>query len=651
MQKCHCIIGTYNHIPEGAEESSFEETYQICWRPFLSALYRFPDISAVLHYSGTSLAWLEARHPEFLMLLEEMAARKQIELLGGGFFAPLLPLVPGPDRLGQIELLTTWIRKAFGRRPRGCWVQEYAWEASLASSLQTSGFDYTFLSERQFREAGVDLGGPALTEDQGKTLTVFPCFDALESFPSILPIHEAVATMRDRHDDLSLITILYPGESARELWEKSGLESPDVLFESSFAALQRDSLNCETTTPSKYLKNPRPMGRGYFPSGASSLLMGRNPASASPKAARGQAEALPALGSPRSVLLRNEESLALYAKMHYVRILVGQLRGDKSRKKSAQEELWRGQCGDAYWPSLNGGLSRLPIRAAAYSALIDAEKTTRQRGGFSAGVIMADIDFDGAREILFQGSDFNAYVHQRGGSLFELDSLKTKTNYVNVLATAVPGEGMAPSRASFQDRFCRSGQFGADISATPEGFALEESERPAHQVVLTRDLVLEFGGKKKLLSLRKKYIFRKVALSVVYEIANRESESLSFRFCTEVKLAAGSSPESVGLEAQTSPQQAKGSEKIAEKISLASDAKVELPGLDLLRITNSKAEEQLELRVDRPFNLVSRPIWHEAIIHGEKRQLYEGASFLLGWDVVIPPDSSVKIAVTLEIRS
>lgn len=651
MQKCHCIIGTYNHIPEGAEESSFEETYQICWRPFLSALYRFPDISAVLHYSGTALAWLEARHPEFLMLLEEMAARKQIELLGGGFFAPLLPLVPGPDRLGQIELLTTWIRKAFGRRPRGCWVQEYAWEASLASSLQTSGFEYTFLSERQFREAGVDLGAPALTEDQGKTLTVFPCFDALESFPVMLLIHEAVAAMRDRHDDLPLITILYPGESARELWEKSGLESPDVLFESSFAALQKESLNCETTTPSKYLKSPRPMGRGYFPSGASSLLMGKGPSSPASKASKGKEETLPALGSPRSILLRNEESLALYAKMHYVRILVGQLRGDKSRKKSAQEELWRGQCGDAYWPSLNGGLSRLPIRAAAYSALIDAEKTTRQRGGFSPGVIMADIDFDGAREILFQGSDFNAYIHQREGSLFELDSLKTKTNYANVLASALPGEGRRPSAASFQDRFCKGGQFGADISLGQEGFALEDSDRPAHQAVLTRDLALELGGKKKLLFLRKKYVFRKVALSVVYELANRESEALSFRCCTELKLAAGSSPEAVGLEALATAAGAKGGEKAVEKLVLASDAKVEAQGLDLLRITNARAEEQLELRADRPFHLVARPLWHEARIHGEKRQLYEGASFLLGWDLTLPADSSIKLTLTLEIRS
>jgi hypothetical protein len=123
MQKSYVIIGAYNLMPEGIEDAALEEAYQFCWRPFLSVLYRFPAIAAVLHYSGTVLRWLDAKHPEFIMLLEEMAARKQIELLGGAYFSPLLPLIPAQDRLGQIELLTTHIRRSFAKRPRGCWLR------------------------------------------------------------------------------------------------------------------------------------------------------------------------------------------------------------------------------------------------------------------------------------------------------------------------------------------------------------------------------------------------------------------------------------------------------------------------------------------------------------------------------------------------
>ncbi len=640
MQKCYSVIGTYNHVPEGAEESSLEETYQVCWRPYLSALYRFPDISAVLHYSGTALSWLEARHPEFLMLLEEMAAKKQIELLGGGFFAPLLPLVPGPDRLGQIELLTTYIRKAFGKRPRGCWMQDYAWEPGLASTIQTCGFDYSFLPERQFRLSGASLGMPALTEDQGRSLMIFPVFDALESFPALLPPDLAVAAIRERGEDLPLISVMYPGEAARELWEKSGLESPDVLFERSFAELQKESLLCETTTPNKYLRFAKQSGRAYFSSGASSVLMER---SLPPVAAgRGCEQPSEIHGSSRRLLLRHAESNSLYAKMQYVRILVSQLRGDKSRKKSAQEELWRGQCGDAYWPGPNGGLLRLPVRAAAFASLIQAERTTRQRGTFSPGVIMADIDFDGIKEILYQGSDFNAYVHLKGGSLFELDSLKTLTNYVNVLSDYEDIGECLPQRRCFRDGFCESGSFDLEGLADESPYSLEESDRPAHLAVLTREASLAIGGRKRSVFIRKKYAFRKVALSVIYELTNRENDALAFRFFTELNFAAGSNPEGVALE---------GLRDGNEKIVISNAEATTQDSLDFLRITNTKAEEHLEIRADRSFELGSRPLFHATQLGGQSRELYEGAAFLLGWDLAIPPGSSLKIAIALEIRS
>lgn len=642
MQKCHCIIGTYNHIPEGAEESAFEETYQVSWRPYLSALYRFPDISSVLHYSGTALTWLEARHPEFLMLLEEMAARKQIELLGGGFFAPILPLISGQDRVGQIEMLTTYIRKAFGKRPRGCWIQDYAWEPGLVSSLQACGFDYTLLPVSFFQMAGAASGLPALTEDQGRSLYVFPVFDALDSFNTLRPFDEALEELRSREEAMPLLTLLYPGEAAKELWENSGLESPDVLFERSFAAIQKESLVLETTTPGKFLKHSNRYERAYFPTGASKVLMRRS--DPWPKSSPSPETPEPALcGSPKRLLLRHEESLALYSKMQYVRILVGQLRGDKSRKKSAQEELWRGQCGDAYWPSLNGGLLRLPIRAAAYSALIEAEKTTRQRGGFSPGVIMADVDFDGEKEILFQGSDFNAYVHLRGGTLFELDSLKTLTNYVNVFSTEGGTRLGDSQRRCFYDCFSSPGHFGPDLGNYSDAlYQLEDSDRPAHLAVLTREGTVDLEGRKRAIGIRKKFAFRKIAMSVIYELSNRENDPLSFRFCTRLNFAAGNDSRFVFLEGHRDSQ---------EKIDIPNSLASQNSALDFVRITNAKAEEHIEIRSDRPFALDSSPLSTEASMTGVPAAFFEGHALVLGWDITIAAGSSIKLAVALELRS
>jgi alpha-amylase len=640
MQKCSVIIGTYNHLPEGAEASLFEETYQICWRPFLSVLYRFPDLFAVLYYSGTVLSWLEAKHPEFLMLLEEMAGRKQIELLGGGFFAPFLPLLAGQDRLGQMELLTTYIRKAFGRRPRGCWIQDYGWEPSLASGLQTCGFDFTFLPERQFRLAGANPELPVVTEDQGRSVAVFPVFDAVESFPELLPPDVAIEELRSKRGEAPLLTLLYPGQAAARLWEKSGLESPDVLFERSFAAIQKEGLVYETTTPGRFLKNAHCSGRAYFPSGASRLLMERSLPAARAGSELFDGEEGPSLrmGSPRRLLLCHEESIALYSKMQYVRILVNLLRGDKSRKKSAQEELWKGQCGDAYWYGPSGGLCRLGVRQSAYASLIQAEKTTRQRGSFAPGVILADIDFDGEKEILYQGSDYNAYVHTKGGALVELDSLKSLTNYVDALTE----DGAPCPRRCFHDHIFESGSFGPERgSFLDSSYSFADSDRPAHLAVLTRDGLAELGGRKRQLFIRKSYCFRKGSVGVAYEITNRENEALSLRFAVELNLTAGLSPELVSLEGL----------REGESLSFESGASACVSRLSGLRLGNLRSEEKLEFRSDRPFELEFEPLYANVDVEGAPKRLYEGDRLLAGWDLELPGDSSLRLCLSLELKA
>jgi len=659
MQRSSVIIGSYNLMPEGTEEPVFEDTYQACWRPFLSVLYRFPSLSAVLHYSGTVLHWLESRHPEFLMLLEEMILRKQIEVLGGGFFAPLMPLIPGPDRLGQVELLTTFIRRSFGKRPLGCWLPDYAWEPSLTSSLQSCGFGYSFLPERHFRAAGVGtvgLGTPVMTEDQGRSLIVFPVFDALESFTPFKSLEDAIGQLVARVGEQELYTVFFPGELVRSLWAASKLESPDLLFERSFAAIQRESLQFETTTPMRYLKASRDYRRAYFPGCASSLLMERSmPPRAADRPGRSRRAEAPGaakevkpevdepssmLGSPRRLLLRHEESLALYAKMHYVRILVSQLRGDKSRKKTAQEELWRGQCGGAYWNGDLGGIARLPVRAAAYASLIEAEKITRQRSSFSPGVIFADMDFDGSKEILYQSAEINAYVQARGACLAELDSLKTRTNYVNVLDRREGG----PRKLCFRDRITERGSFGPDRGGFSDArYAFVEAERPASVASLLKESFAEIGGKKRWLSIKKTFSFRRDGLSVDYELFNKESSPLNLRLAAELNLAAGFSAEAVALAGIRG----------RDELGLATDKKSAESDLNGLRLTNEAKSEVIELRSDMPFALSHVPVMGPVDngIGAAESPAYQGCALLLGWDLELPADSARRFSVTLEIRS
>ncbi len=154
-----------------------EDVYQRALRPFLSTLYAFPEVPAALHYSGLLLEWLEDRHPELVMLIAEMVGRRQVEIVGGGYYDPILPMIPANDRLGQLEKMTTHLRVRFGTRPRGCWLAEQVWDPSLASTLRTGGMEYTFLDETQLALAGLDgddLLRAHVAEDQGKHVAIVP---------------------------------------------------------------------------------------------------------------------------------------------------------------------------------------------------------------------------------------------------------------------------------------------------------------------------------------------------------------------------------------------------------------------------------------------------------------------------------------------
>jgi alpha-amylase len=627
MLKTHLILGTYNHLPEGLDDNAFERTYQTCYRPFLSVLNRFPEIQAALYYSGSLLKRLETLHPEYLMLLEEMSARRQIELLGGGFYAPLLPLIPGSDRLGQIELLTTYLRKSFGKRPRGCWLTEYAWEPWLASTLQASGMDYTLLLDRQFREASghatIELS-PVVTEDQGRCLTVLPVRDCSSSFGEPCGFVEAA----EAAEACALTVLMLQGEHIEGLWEASGLESPDLYMERTFAWFRKNSLEAETTTPSRYLKTRRVTSKLYFPGSASTRFMRAIAAPGSTAAC----------GSLRAAIVRHAGVSALYSRMYYVHLLIGQLRGDKSRKKTAVEDLWKGQGGDAYWMSPGGGIDNPSIRETAYRSLIDAEMTTRQKAVFAPGIVRADVDFDGGKEYIYQGTELNVYVHARGAVISELDALKARRNLCDLFADAP--EGDTSRKQCFVDRLYAEapdmdravapwkGDIGP-FSTHHYDEMTDVDQQPSMSFV--KDGVVGIGGAKRSIAITKRFSFNKKTVRVAYSIQNRSDATAVFHFGVELNLSLGPEP----LEA-----------------ILADTVHIELSGLSADRGLSLGSPSRLMVRGAGPVKAVSIvpsvPALMTAASIGKTAR--QGTSLLLTWPLELSSDATWSAEVLLSIQ-
>jgi len=657
METVKLLFGTHNSQPAGSDDYQFEKAYQEAYKPFLTVLYNYPQVRVVLHYSGILLEWLEKNHPEFLMLLNEMVKRKQVELLGGGFYDPILPMIPGSDRIGQIELLTTFIRKRFGKRPRGSWITRQIWEPSLVYMLNSSGMDYIFLEDTQFLEAGAeekDLVAPCITEDQGKIINVFPISS---EFHSLIPYERPEKVIQTIIDygakrGTVVLSILESGENYG-LRNKTGkICYQDGWFERFFSLLIENK-NIELMSPGAFLKNFIPENKLYFPCTVFTNGMPVMKTKENPRENPGKCAGKPFF---RQILTQYPESNLLYSKMIYTNILVNQIRGDKYRKKTAREELWRGQCNSAYGYILPGGIYNSKLRKAAYNALIEAEKITHEKGIFIPSVIAVDFDMDGRKEYLYQGNELNAYIHEKGGILFELDYLPKSWNYLDSMSRYVEEEAKVASngklvedkylRKSFIDHFFSKNEsienFDSMEYKEVGGFihtfySVEDFDREKKRLKLKSENKVGSEEEEVEIELEKTYSFNGDNIHVDYKLTNKGEKDFSSVFGIELNLALASK----GLESQRIYNTTK------QKSNELSADPNEVKDVRELTVHDIPNEVEIKLNIDKTTNVWILPV--ETVTPGESglETTYQSTAFVPRWRIKLKPGESWKNTVDL----
>ena len=119
MEKIYLGLAIHNHQPIDNFHQVFELAYQHAYRPLVEALERHPGVRISLHYSGCLLDWLRENQPDFLGRISGLVERGQVEIMTGGYYEPILPIIPDADKLGQIAKLTSAIRDEFNFSPTG----------------------------------------------------------------------------------------------------------------------------------------------------------------------------------------------------------------------------------------------------------------------------------------------------------------------------------------------------------------------------------------------------------------------------------------------------------------------------------------------------------------------------------------------------
>ena len=400
-----------------------EETYERSYLPLVECLERHHNIRAALHYTGYLLDHLAAHHPDFIERVRALAARGQVEVMGGGYFEPIMPSIPDRDKRSQAIRLRDAVERAFGRAPAGFWLAERVWEPALAKPLAEAGYTYAILDDSHFEMVGVsgdDIFRPHLTEEQGHRLVLLATPRQMRYSIPWHDVEVVVDELRDLASEEPRIAIMGDDGEKFGAWPTTyGLCWKDGWVDRFFSAIEKSSDWLQTVLPRDYIATHGAGGPIYLPAGSYPEMLQWSG------------------GFWRNFLVRYPEANALHKKMLRTSDRVAAAFGGHP-PDAALVPLLRGQANDAYWHGIFGGTYLPHLRRAAWSSLLEAEREADRAlhgGGGWQHYEKVDIDADGADEILVEGSVQNAYIAPaRGGALTEWDVRDAGLNLIDCMA-------------------------------------------------------------------------------------------------------------------------------------------------------------------------------------------------------------------------
>ncbi len=556
MNPLRLILSVKHHHPFGQPKATLENSYSSGLLPFLQVMEKHTSIPFCLNLSGPLLESLSALHPDYLNRVHRLVEYGQVEILGGGFFEPVLAMLPSSDRVGQIQRFSEYLLDLFGASVRGFSLAQSVWDQSLVSSLVRAGMEYTILSDSHFPSDIPSDNGPFgyyLTEGEGHLLRIFfscPFFRDGIAFADPLQCLDFLKAVAEEHP---FGTVVFADEGSRfGGWSNTSDQRGRTSWLERFCDLllaQRDWL--ELTTFAGALESSLPLGRLYPIDNSCTW---------------------------RNAMASHPESNLMYSRMLLVSERLARAQShegvDPDYLEVARDELYRGQCHDAYsYPQgSSGGITEPSVRNAVYGHLIAAENAldeAQEHSGPRVRALVGDYNLDAFQEVRLENDRLIALAFPAGGG--HIGALDLRESLLSVLATFTgspfafgpaplgqhsPGrhtckafvDHFYPVEATLSDliagRDVEHGDFAvgtyhARIRREPDRVALfmDRSGRAGEHAIKLRKSISISAGQS--------------SLSVRYEIENIPAEAC-LHFAVEINLAAMAVDGSAGYYADPS---------------------------------------------------------------------------------------------------
>jgi len=528
----------YSGTPE-----EYEKLYQSIYKPLARFLYTHQNFKFSFSFTGPQLLYYKKKRNEFITILKELVERNQIEIIGGAFYAPVLPLLFPVDRNTQIDMLSTEIRQSIGKRPRGITLYNDIWDSSMVNNLQTCGIEYTLIDNYSIPEAKRKYLY-YIMNDLGKSVQLFPYYNEFIPNPSVSyesfvkDITKAVEKS-ERSDEFiqfnpdKIIVINLNFNELMPLLESKWFEGLQAYL------ISTEEKKLVLGTIDQYRKLQPLKIPAYVPASMNQTMHKCCSFSLSNRAKASYTNNI------YDFMEFYPQSAWLYNRITYVTILINQYKNDKMRKKAAREKLLEAQNGNALLGTLNGPYANTKLRQDAYRSLITAEKFLRDDGKFTENVSRFDYTNDGINEYICRMQNYFASISLSGGAVHELDVMKNCGNYADNLSRIFEYDGADDGykRGLLVDHLFDENQFSRYINGETAGDGVfsrilyKELKFSASRMELLLIAEAEYKPTHQKVSLKKKYNFTSNGMIVQYILKNESNKALKLKLAVESNLA------------------------------------------------------------------------------------------------------------------
>ncbi|MDX2226810.1 MAG: alpha-amylase/4-alpha-glucanotransferase domain-containing protein [Verrucomicrobiae bacterium] len=690
------VAGLNCQMPVGATEARLQEAFDHVYRPFVSRLVEYPHLCWNLHFSGTVLDFFYRKHPWMLAELKRLAHRGQVELIGGGFYDPVLPVIPAADAVDQVRKLRGWIENNLSLTAGGAWLTESVWEPSCAPVLAMAGAGYTFLDESLFLPAGVaegDLFGYYAAEDQGRRIFIFPLSNPLRGLIPGRPLDQLFSYLRRLANRNENLTVCWFGE-AEEFGgstESRRYIHAEGYLEALMMRLTEHSRWVRTRRAGEVIGSEGCRGLVAVPSGAPRAMMkwslsheaeGNLQAAESDLNLRHDAHRFVSYfrgGSWRGFLAKYSEAnlmhktmLRLSRELHHSGHFVG--------KEAAYELLYQSQSHAPYWHGVSAGIYDPELRGAHWRRLAALDRSLAATHP-QPRVEQVDFDCDGQDEILFQNGILSGVLNPGyGGSLSSCLLLTRALNLAGTLTrrkehyqrhpgnvfhargpdVRVSGREIVTgdkvlvvdddwySRRIFQDHFfagdtrmgrferCDYGEWGDFVNQPYRVLETGIADRTI-RVRMEREGGLYPFHQRAAFAVQKELTLQGAGMEMAYRLENRSDRRLEFAFAVEMNLGLLCGPhDDVFCQFESEYR------KLMDSFEMTGQREMRLVDLD--------EGLQQTLGVDEPARVWSFPIITFSRGPGGVDKHIQGISLTCVWDMTLEPGQHCKRLVRWMVK-